>query len=99
MDGIAAGLRHYADDSTAVAAILSCVIAGENLKLCNRIRVGVVNRRVVQQVVVHAAIKQISDGVSTTTGNAEACPAAGITRIIRFSNTRLQERELKYVAS
>ena len=71
MELIGSGFGDYAYDAGTVTAILGVVIASENSELLNCVGIRVSDMVVVEQVVVHATVKQVGHRVRPSTTNAE----------------------------
>ena len=98
MEVIASRLGHHADNSSAVAAILRRVIAGQNAELGDRVRIRVENHAVTQKIVVDAAIQQVSYRIGTSASDVESLSRTGVIGIV-LGDARLQEGQTQHIAS
>src|ERR1700722_7688373 len=94
---IRSGLGDNTDHSAADLTVFSRIVALENVKFRNRVRIRVVNHTVVEQVVVQPAIQKKRNGISAPAGDAVSARRSRIA--VGFGNAGLQEREVQDVSA
>src|SRR4051794_35474972 len=90
---VCSALGHDAYNAARIAPVLGTIVVFENAKLRNRIRVGISDYAVIEQVVVQTTVKKIRDRIRSHTADTVTPRSSGIGVCGANAGLRLQQIE------